>query len=369
MRWLKDLLLVSAVVTLLVGVAIWEGRSPTPGLAALIGLSILACLPMLLWRRLPLAAALLSAAVASSIGTTDTVVSGWHGRLVAMTLFCLAVYRRPHRPWLVSIVSVGWVFVYGVLIPEEAVSTTVLADLLLVGVTPTAVGYALRLHRQQVEQSVRLRHAEQRRDAAEDRERLARDVHDSVGHHLTAIRMQATAARRALGGAPPTADRALGTIADLSASALTEVRALLSTLREEPADGMPGLAEVGSLTERLSGPDRVISLARSGSTARLPYQIDQTAYRVIQEALTNAVRHSDATAVDVRLIRKRDRLRLSIVDNGSPRPPSELPAEGQGIRGMRERVRLRGGTLAIGPREPYGWQVDVELPIVKEYKR
>jgi signal transduction histidine kinase len=160
------------------------------------------------------------------------------------------------------------------------------------------------------------------------------------------------AARRALAGTPALADRVLGTINDLSSSALGEVRALLTTLRTAP-----GLAEVGDLVRRLSSPDRRIAV--QGTAVPLPPAVDHAAYRVVQEALTNAVRHTDATEIDVHLRHDRHGMEITVTDNGTS---TDDVVEGHGIRGMRERVRALGGTMSIGPRQPHGWSVRARIP-------
>jgi signal transduction histidine kinase len=415
MRHVREGLLVVGVAALLVLLTIWEGRSSPPEeLPLLIGSSLCVSLPLLLRRVLPLTAAVLSAVV--GLGGLGFLPS-WPGLLVTMGTFCAAVYYRRRGPGLVLTVSGSWVLGSAV-IAGGPVQVFTVTDLVVMGIAPVATGYALRLHRERADQTLRVQRAEADRVLAEERAQLARNVHDSVGHHLTAIRMQATAARRVLDGAPPIADRTLGTIAELSLSALSEVRELLTTLRDVPS-GI-GLAGVEDLAERLSTVDRRITVRRTGRSTPVPPAVDHTAYRVVQEALTNVVRHSAATEVDVRLHRDRDRLVVTVVDNGlqdhpkalrplgingnaecvagsmkaqrsGPRCPQCLPGphlegqgiriEGQGIRGMRERVELIGGTLSIGPDSDgpgsdgpgsdgpgsdgprsAGWRVRAELP-------
>ncbi|MEV0196696.1 sensor histidine kinase [Nonomuraea sp. NPDC050691] len=273
-----------------------------------------------------------------------------------MALFCAAVYHRPRRPGLVLAVSSSWVLGTLAVLGGEGVPEP--TSIVIMSVAPVATGYALRLHRDRADQSLRLQRAEAERVLAEERTWLARNVHDSVGHHLTAIRLQAAAARRAPGDAP--AKQALQTISDLSQSALTEVRGLLRTLDEHPAAIQPGTADLEQLAGRLTCADRTITICRSGTGGALPPAVDRTAYRVVQEALTNTVRHADATEVTVHL-RQDDRgLRIEVLDHGAPAPAPQ--AEGRGIRGMRERVRLLDGTLSVGPVETGGWRVRADLP-------
>ncbi|ONI84485.1 hypothetical protein ALI144C_15165 [Actinosynnema sp. ALI-1.44] len=289
-------------------------------------LSVGVCLPLLFVRRLPLTMAILSAIVATA-GTGYDI--HWPGRLVAAAGFCLAAYHRP-RLTPVAVASLTWTFVFGLLAgsPTGVIPAT---DVVIMGVAPIAVGYGVRLQRE----LARLR-------IAEHRAQLARDVHDSVGHHLTAIKMQAAAAQRV----PATAARALSTITELSATALSEVRDFVRDVRMDIPD----------LAERLAGPDRRITT--SGSTAGLPPAVGQAAYRIVQEALTNAVRHSDATRIDVRLRQERETLTVSVADNGT----AASFVEGNGIRGIRERVDLLGGNIHIGPTGG-GWKVEASLPV------
>ncbi|WP_086853144.1 histidine kinase [Amycolatopsis kentuckyensis] len=187
---------------------------------------------------------------------------------------------------------------------------------------------------------------------AEEHARVAREVHDAVGHHLTVIRLQATAVRHVARELPPAADRALATIADASATALAEVRAVL------PRTGS-SLSDLDTLVERATGPGRTVTLTRRGSPD-VPPLLDHAGYRVAQEALTNVLRHSDATRVDLGVDHRPDAVVITVADNGSTVPGG--PAEGSGLRGLRERARLLGGTVTIGPNTPTGWRVEARLP-------
>ncbi|MFI7643543.1 sensor histidine kinase [Nonomuraea sp. NPDC049400] len=349
----REGLLVLAATAALTAFAMLDGEPPRPGLPLLAGAGLAAALPLTLRARFPLTGALLSAAIA----LLGLVIPGWQGRLVTMVMFGAAAFRLPRRAWLVMSLSIGWTAGYGLLIPRSHAGLSVVTDLVIMGVAPVAVGHALRLHGERAAQAARLDHAEARRAIAEERAALARDVHDSVGHHLTAIRMQATATRRALRGRAPVADRALGTIAELSATALDEVRALLDSLRETPTG--PDLEEIENLAKRLSTPRLPISVHRAGRSTPLPPAVGHTVYRVVQEALTNAARHSGASHVEVHVLCDRTAVTVSIADNGHGR----AGAEGRGIRGMRERVDQHGGTLMAGPREDHGWRVEAVVPI------
>ncbi|GAA3098287.1 sensor histidine kinase [Streptosporangium carneum] len=352
MHWLREILLVAGATIAAALLTALERRVPVD-LPLLVVFSTGVSLPLLIRRVLPLIAATTSAAIALA-GMAQ--LHRWEGMLVTMTLFCAAVYHRPRRPGLVLAISSCWVLGTLTVMGGEGVPEP--TNIMIMSVAPVATGYALRLHRDRADQSLRLQRAEAERVLAEERTWLARNVHDSVGHHLTAIRLQTAAAQRAPGDAP--AKQALQTISDLSQSALTEVRGLLRTLDEHPAAIQPGTADLERLARRLTCADRTITVRRSGTGDVLPPAVDHTAYRVVQEALTNAVRHADATEVTVNLRQSDLGLCIEVFDNGAPAPAPQ--AEGRGLRGMRERVRLLDGTLSVGPVETGGWQVRADLP-------
>jgi signal transduction histidine kinase len=335
---------VAAVVVLVLGLVEHSATSPL----AMAGAAVVVAVPLVVRRRFPLVAALGSAVVVIAVALPD-----WPGRLVAMAAFGSAAYRRP-RP-VVLVCSVCWSLVLamvGVRPPGVAGTYT---DLVLLGIAPVAVGYALRLHRDRADQAARLYREETRRVVAEEQARVAREVHDAVGHHLTVIRMQANAVRHVTRSLPAVADQALARIAESSATALTEVREVLDAL---PAHGTT-LADLDILVDRAAGPDRTVTLTRDGP-AELPPLVDHAGYRVAQEALTNALRHSDATRVDLRVHHTPDAVVITVADNGSTTPGA--PADGTGLRGMRARTRLLGGTLRIEPNRPSGWLVEARLP-------
>jgi signal transduction histidine kinase len=330
----------AAVVVLALGLA--EHTTADPRTMAVAAGAVAA--PLMLRRRYPLTTAVVCAAV-----VVAAALPNWPGRLVAMAAFGSAAYHRPRLRVLGC--SVGWLLVLAVAGVRPAGAATY-TDLVLLGVAPVAAGYALRLHRDRAEHAERLHRAETRRAAAADHARIAREVHDAVGHHLTVIRLQATAVRHVVRALPPAADRALVTIADASATALAEVRAVL------PRTG-GSLSDLDTLVERITGPDRTVTLTRRGAPDVAPH-LDHAGYRVAQEALTNVLRHSDATRVDLSVDHRPDAVVVTVADNGSTHPGA--PAEGSGLRGMRERARLLGGTLEIGPNGPAGWRVEARLP-------
>lgn len=343
----------AALVVLVLGLA-EQGAGEAFAMAAA---AVAVASPLLLRRRFPLTAAAVCAAVVIVI-VIAAGVPNWPGRLVAMAAFGSAAFHRP-RP-VVLACSVGWLLVLTAVGVRPAGAVATYTDLVLLGVAPVAAGYALRLHRDRADHAARLYREETRRVVAEEHARVAREVHDAVGHHLTLIRLQAGAVRHVARSLPPVADRALATISAASATALAEVRAVLTTL---PGNGtsLSDLDDLVELAERATGHGRTVTLTRCGPAPSVPPLVDHAGYRLAQEALTNSLRHSDATRVELRLDHPPGAVVISVADNGSTGPGDA--AEGTGLRGMRERTRLLGGTLRIEPNHPTGWRVEARLPL------
>jgi signal transduction histidine kinase len=252
------------------------------------------------------------------------------------------------------------------------------------------------LHRNRREAERRDREQELRRYAYEERLQIARDVHDVVGHSLSVINLQAGVALHVLHKRPEEVETSLEAIRHTSQEALAELRATLAVYREpgtvgspqhgqeEPLAPVPGLARLGDLLAALRAAGREVSLRVEGDdrSAPVPAAVDHAAYRIIQEALTNVVRHAGGASASVLLSWARDRLRLEVVDTGSS-PPGSSPAgsssadsssvgfaaggpvvEGGGILGMRERARAVGGTLTLSRTDGGGLRVTSELPLV-----
>jgi signal transduction histidine kinase len=199
-----------------------------------------------------------------------------------------------------------------------------------------------------------------------ERARIARELHDVVAHHVSAIAVQAETARLTTEGMPEEGKAQLEAIGDTARDALGEMRRVLGVLRsddEAEADRapQPGLARLDELvdTARASGTD--VRLTLSGRVVPLPQGVDLCAYRILQEALTNARRHAPGATVDVEIVYDDETLRLRVRDDG-PGPSSEQP-DGHGLLGMRERAIMVGGTLTVGPAEGGGFEVAAELPI------
>lgn len=256
-------------------------------------------------------------------------------------------------------------------------------------------GEIVRVRRAEIETyEARARAAEAERDAeaerrvSQERLRIARDVHDVLAHTVSVMTVQAGVAEDALDRDPSLTRRALGTIRSAGKDAMAEIRAMISVLRtgEAPNGGLagqpsqartapaPGLDRVPELVDaaRTTGLDIDLSMRQTPrEQGQLDSLLELTAYRVVQESLTNVVRHARATRATVRIEQRPAEVIVIVTDNGSaarppaaPTPTVELGVRlGFGLRGMKERVESVGGSLTAGPQPDGGWQVLATLPL------
>jgi len=246
---------------------------------------------------------------------------------------------------------------------------------LLVFVATLIVGNAVRLGRRRASDSqARLHRVQAGQEAAtrlaigQERARIARELHDVVTHNVSMMVVQAGAARRVLGSTPDEARTALLAVEDSGRAAIVELQHLLGLL-DPPggaADGsppppQPGLDQVRSLVDRMNTAGLPVGLRVQGQARPLPPGLDLAAYRVVQEALTNVLKHAGQPATTVTLDYQPGALMVEVADDGCPAPAS-LPGTGRGLLGLRERVALYGGELDAGGRPGGGWLVRARIP-------
>jgi signal transduction histidine kinase len=217
----------------------------------------------------------------------------------------------------------------------------------------------------------RVQIAERERDlvareaVVEERARIARELHDVIAHHVSMIVLQAGAERRVLDGANASTREVLETVEQTGRSALTEMRRLLGMLRgdaNEPLTPQPGLTDVPVLVSQLREAGLSVELQVEGERRELPVGIELSAYRIVQEALTNALKHAGESNASVNIRYGSDSLELEIADDGTG-VPAPVSSGGHGLVGMRERVALYGGRLDAGRHPSGGFVVRVLLPI------
>jgi signal transduction histidine kinase len=366
---------VAALVDLNVAVA-----DEPPTLAAHVAGAGMA-LPLLVRRRRPLAALLACAALQFAyyalklpdispvpllaLPLYSAAVAGYLAWAVGVPVFFMAV------GFLVAARSEGQPLLEVVLLFLGQIAILVLAVLL---------GEVVRGRRAlAAETRERLRRAEEERESeaarrvAEERLRIARDLHDTVSHGVATITVQAATALHLLDSGHPDGLRevraALAAIRDSSKASLAELRGTLGLLRQggEPPVVPGGLDRLAALLDAVRAAGVPVDLAVEGTPARPPADVDHAAYRILQEALTNVLRHAGpAATAAVRIGYRPDALDLAVTDDGTAgtdRWPPGPGRQGHGIAGMRERAEGLGGTLRAGPREGGGFEVVALLPM------
>ncbi|WP_367323748.1 sensor histidine kinase [Streptomyces sp. HUAS ZL42] len=223
--------------------------------------------------------------------------------------------------------------------------------------------------RERAERAERTREEEARRRVAEERLRIARDLHDVVAHHIALVNVQAGVAAHVMDKRPDQAKEALAHVREASRSALNELRATVGLLRqsgdpEAPTEPAPGLARLDELAGTFRSAGLRVEVARADNGTILPAAVDLAAYRVIQEALTNVQKHagSDAKA-EVSVVRVGPNIEVTVLDDGSGEDDDPYSGGGHGLLGMRERVSALRGTLTTGPRYGGGFRVHAILPV------
>jgi signal transduction histidine kinase len=348
-----------AVALLLALAAIVEVTFRAEDVGSAMIANLLATLPIALVRqRLPWAAGAIvfGVVVALSGDTALLTVAGAVALAAVVYLFAVRYGRR----WSVLLVLP---FLFNVATPFSG-NDARLSGLLLLVVVVAAL--ALGDARRQRGRAVAERDEAQRDQALmEERARIARELHDIVAHHVSMIAVQAETARLTTPGLPEMGEQRFKAIGDTARDSLSELRRLLGVLREDaPGEAertpQPGLADLEALVDAAREAGTQVRLTMIGRAESLSPGVDLTAYRIAQEALTNARRHAPGAEVDVELRYETDTLHLEVRDNG---PGVAAEANGHGIVGMRERAEMVGGTLHAGPAAGGGFAVSADLPI------
>ena len=337
--------------------------------AAVAGPAMLA----MAWRRTyPLVVAVLV------VGAMVALAGNGGGLSVALALlivsFTVGSETEGPRSWVgLGLLAVPLTFSL-LLDVREAVAGDVAAVVTLVAV-PWIAGRTLRTRAKHL--AVALARAERmeverERDvqlaATEERVRLARELHDVVSHSISVIAIQAQAVRRRL---RPDQAREIADLANLETAAreaMAEMRRLFGVLRERGEHAslapQPGLGELERLLGQVQGTGMQVDLVTEGAPHELPPGLDLAAFRIVQEAVTNALRHSGGRRVEVRLGYRPGELDLSVEDDGRGIGRGALNGQaGHGLRGIRERAELYGGTLDVGPGSAGGTRVQARLPV------
>jgi signal transduction histidine kinase len=224
----------------------------------------------------------------------------------------------------------------------------------------------LAIMEERVRRAEESRDSEARRRVAGERIRIARELHDLVAHQITLANAQATVAAHLFDTRPEQTRTSLEELVKTTRHALDELRATVGLLRQPddtstPTEPAPGLSQVPALLTAFRRAGLEVSMHEDGTARPLPPAVDLTAYRIVQEALTNVTKHAATGSAQVRLAWNRDHVTVTVTDEGSRTPP-ERPS-GYGLIGMRERATAVGGTLTVGPRPSGGFLVCAHLPL------
>ena len=378
---LGDVVLAAALGVTMV-VELWRSDPPDTSITPLsVTVIVLAVLPVLIRRQRPLLALVAGMVTLYVVmWTVDIYQTVPFPTMVAGYSVALTSSRRTTvRVGLALVPPVFFAIVY---FGHEA--TQLLSEIpknLAFVAAPLLLGSAQRERRaahaalvERAETAERTREEEAKRRVGEERLRIARDVHDVVAHAMVAINVQAGVGAHLIDRDPELARRHLQDIKRVSGEALTDLRATLGTLRspEDEAGAAPvlptqGLAELDALGASLRSAGVEVELEIDPGASTLPAAVAGTGYRIVQEALTNVVRHAHGSHARVRVAREDDRMVIDVTDDGrGPAAASAPPApngSGHGVRGMRERAQAAGGTLEAGPRDGGGWRVRASLPV------
>lgn len=366
-------LVLGVVVALVLESVDYDGeRRVDPGAIALLGA---VSVPLLASRRWPIPVLLAVVAVSTPYHLLDYPHEAtMPASLVAA--FAAARHTEPRRRALAALVGMA-----AVTVPVIADEASGAPEDVLLGVgwlfTAFAAGLAVRFH-QDWRGAVAARLEQERADeverrVAEERVLIARELHDVLAHGLAVANVQASVAAHLIDQLPGQDDgplqelsSTLHTMAETSRSTLHELRAVLDVLHggeAEPTEPAPQLGELERLVQMAAAADLRVEVESSGCPDELPATVSVVAYRIVQESLTNVIRHSAAGHATVRLDQDGDRLRILVADHGPARPSSRTTPDGFGIVGMTGRARAVGGELTALPRASGGFEVRATLPL------
>ena len=361
---LQDLVLVAVISTMQALIAGTSGASP--GVAALVALEPL---PLLMRRMHPTIVIAVVAALDVALlagGATQAAV----GPTGVVAVYSAGAHQR--RPRSLVSLAVALVGLVGVAAVPSAGLTPI--DVVGAGLVTTVAWWFGSTLRERREHAAELERRTRALEAArlelaelavtEERLRLARELHDVIAHTLAIIAVHSSVGAHNAAARPQDAVVALDAVNAATRSALTELRAMLAVLRDSgrspvglPAGPLPSLADLAALVEQAGGAGLRVRLAVTGDVGSLPRAVGLSAYRIVQEALTNVVKHAGPVDVDVDVTVTPGRVELTVGNGPTDRPPVELGGAGTGLVGLRERAAAFAGEFDAGPTDDGGWVV------------
>ena len=368
-HWFDALVILVAVVSV---AQVWLTSVPGPRLVLVPGV-LLWTLPLLLRARFPFAAPVFCFVVQALSTFAGDAVGGVLTAYAALLLTFWAVGAHNRRAQALAGAAIGFATLVIATERDVRIDAGEMLSAIVTGAVLTLVAYAVQGRdrratelEQRAEQLERKREEDEHAAVAEERSRIARELHDVIAHCVSVMTVQAGAARLLLDKDPGGANQPLLAVEETGRQALAEMRRLLEILRRDAAEpGLapePGLAELRTLVESCEGAGLPVNLTVEGKpeTALAP-GVDLAAYRVVQEALTNAIKHAGPARAWVTVRHTVQTLELEIGDDGQAVPTNG--DHGHGLVGMRERVALYGGDLEAGPRAGGGYAVHATFPL------
>lgn len=372
-----DVLIVVGAIGGVIEVVVGRGDSDAPDLPLALTVPLEAALTLMLLarRRFPFAApaGMLMAGAALSFVDGRLIpytAASFVSAIAAVFLLGILVDRR-QAVFGLAIANAALLIIVGN-DPESATGDYIFLPLLFSAIWLSSFGFGRKLEqaREAEERAARLereREEQARAAVAEERARIARDLHDVVGHSVSVMTVQASGVRRLLRPDQEREREALLIVEQTGREALAEMRRLVGVLRrpdEAPALApQPSLEHVGRLVDQARESGLPVELHIEGEATQLPAGLDMTAYRLVQEGLTNAIKHANATRAEV-VVRYGDgQIELVVSDDGTGITDGNVDSGGHGLVGMRERVAVFGGELEAGPRPNGGYALRARLPL------
>ncbi|SEO39687.1 Signal transduction histidine kinase [Actinacidiphila rubida] len=348
---------------------LFDVRAITPPWWLLV-LAVLTAAPLVVRRRLPLTALCLVAGTTvvyhlgevPGTGGDDAAFFTFASCLVAA--YSAAMYSRNRRAltWCLAVATVLVIGFYKRTLPDFTPGFVPFLMLVPVGLAANTLhSWRQRFAVMESEQRAATRQA-----VEEERARIARELHDVVTHNVSMMTVQAGAARKVMDSAPDQAKEALLAVEAGGRAALSELRhvmGLLTMTDDVDLAPQPGLDQVGVLAGRIRDTGVPVELVVEGTAAALPPGVDLAAYRVVQEALTNTVKHAVGASVTITVRHLPEELRIEVADTGGERSPAAATGNARGLIGLRERLAVYGGTLEAGRRITGGYRVRAVIPV------
>ncbi|ONK10622.1 sensor histidine kinase [Streptomyces sp. MP131-18] len=376
------------VLCLLGGVVQDDGSTLSPPSAAAYFIAVVSCAVLPVRHRAPLAAMAATTASGMLVPLLGLLLSPLIVAPAVITAYSLTVRTERHAVSAVALTSaallVAFTPVFGALSWKDASRMGAVAAFPLVA---GVLGHSVQNRRaylaaveERARRAEKSRESEARRRVAEERVRIARELHDLVAHQITLANAQATVAAHLFDARPEQTRKSLKQLVETTGDALDDLRATVGLLRQSgdaatPAEPAPGLSRLPTLLESFRRAGLEVSVHQEGTARPLPPGVDLTAYRIVQEALTNVTKHAGAGSARVGLSWNRDRVTITVADDGGGTRTAPTAATGPsastvqdrppgyGLIGMRERATAVGGHLSAGRRPEGGFLVSTELPL------